>query len=72
MFKVLFWPVPDDMSMTLRKLAQTIYRDIFSIIKKMKISFGQNDAFHILAQNIDCECTLDAPQRGGSNEYTQK
>ena len=27
--------------------------------------------FHIFAQNIDCEYTLEPPQRGGSNEYPQ-
>ena len=25
--------------------------------------------FHISAQNIDCEYSLEPPQRGGSNEY---
>ena len=27
--------------------------------------------FLFFAQNIDCECTLEPPQRGGSNEYPQ-
>ena len=25
--------------------------------------------FHISAQNIDCEYSLELPRRGGSNEY---
>ena len=25
--------------------------------------------FHISAQNIDCEYSLEPPRRGGSNEY---
>ena len=27
--------------------------------------------FHISAQNIDCEYSLEPPRRGGSNEYPQ-
>ena len=29
------------------------------------------DIFLIFAQNIDCVYTLEAPRRGGSNEYLQ-
>ena len=29
------------------------------------------DIFHISAQNIDCEYSLEPPRRGGSNEYLQ-
>ena len=29
------------------------------------------DIFHISAQNIDCEYSLEPPRRGGSNEYPQ-
>ena len=29
------------------------------------------DNFHISAQNIDCEYSLEPPRRGGSNEYPQ-
>ena len=29
------------------------------------------DIFHISAQNIDCEYSLEPPRRGGSNEYRQ-
>ena len=28
-------------------------------------------SFHICAQNIDCGCLLEPPQRGGSNGYPQ-
>ena len=27
--------------------------------------------FHMSAQNIDCEYSLEPPRRGGSNEYPQ-
>ena len=27
--------------------------------------------FHISAQNIDCECSLEPPRWGGSNDYSQ-
>ena len=37
---------------------------IFFQIKK-------NDIFYISAQNIDCECSLEPPRWGGSNEYPQ-
>ena len=30
-----------------------------------------SDNFHISAQNIDCEYSLEPPRRGGSNEYPQ-
>ena len=30
-----------------------------------------SDNFHISAQNIDCECSLEPARQGGSNEYSQ-
>ena len=30
-----------------------------------------SDIFYISAQNIDCGYSLEPPQRGGSNEYSQ-
>ena len=30
-----------------------------------------SDNFHISAQNIDCEYSLEPPRRGRSNEYPQ-
>ena len=38
----------------------------------VKLGFtGVYIIFHISAQNIDCGYSLEPPQRGGSNEYTQ-
>ena len=37
--------------------------------KNWKFSDKISDIFHISAQNIDCEYSLEPPRRGGSNEY---
>ena len=38
----------------------------------VKLGFtGVYIIFHISAQNIDCEHSLEPPRRGGSNEYPQ-
>ena len=40
-------------------------------IKKWNFSDKKkSDFFHIPAQNIDCEYSLEPPRRGGSNEYS--
>ena len=39
--------------------------------EKCKFSDKKSDIFHISAQNIDCWYSLEPPQRGGSNEYSQ-
>ena len=39
--------------------------------KNWKFSDKNSDIFHISAQNIDCEYSLEPPRRGGSNEYPQ-
>ena len=39
------------------------------ITKKRTFSDKNSDSFHISAQNIDCEYSLEPTQRGGSNEY---
>ena len=39
--------------------------------RKRKFSDKISDIFHISAQNIDCEYSLEPRQRGGSNEYPQ-
>ena len=39
--------------------------------KNWKFSDKKTDIFHISAQNIDCEYSLELPQQGGSNEYPQ-
>ena len=37
----------------------------------MKIAMENYNISNIVAQNIDCECTLEPHRRGGSNEYPQ-
>ena len=39
--------------------------------RKRKFSNKNADIFHISAQNIECEYSLEPPRRGGSNEYHQ-
>ena len=39
--------------------------------KNRKFSDKNSDSFHISAQNIDCEYSIEPPRRGGSNEYPQ-
>ena len=39
--------------------------------KILKFSDKSADIFHISAQNIDCEYSLEPPRRGGSNKYLQ-
>ena len=39
--------------------------------KNENFQIKNSDIFQILAQNIDCEYSLEPPQRGGSNEYPQ-
>ena len=39
--------------------------------KKWKFSDNNSDIFHISAQNIDCEYSLELPQWGISYEYPQ-
>ena len=46
------------------------YAEKFSALK-IKIFGRKVLIFNILAQNIDCEYTLEPPRRGGSNEYPQ-
>ena len=47
-----------------------IYRN-FHFQKLKKIQIKNFDSFHISAQNIDCEYSLEPPRQGGSNEYPQ-
>ena len=55
---------------TLRKHA---YSNILEFLppKNENFQMKNSDNFHISAQNIDCECSLEPPRRGGSNEYPQ-
>ena len=39
--------------------------------QKRKVTDKNSDIFHISAQNIDCEYSLEPPRRGSSNEYPQ-
>ena len=47
------------------------YTAIFHGCKNDNFQMKFFDIFLIFAQNIDCGYTLEPPQRGGSNEYTQ-
>ena len=47
------------------------YTAIFHGCKKDNFQIKNCDIFLIFAQNIDCEYTLEPPQRDGSNEYPQ-
>ena len=54
---------------TIRKHA---YSNILNISPPKTESFSdkkKSDIFHISAQNIDCEYSLESPRRGGSKEY---
>ena len=57
-------------SLTLRKHARSLYRNIFGC-ENLKFHFNFFDIFLIFAQNIDCGYTLEPPRQGGSNEYPQ-
>ena len=39
--------------------------------KNENFQMKNSDNFHISAQNIDYEYSLETPRRGGSNEYPQ-
>ena len=43
----------------------------FHLLKTENFQTKNFDIFHISAQNVDCGCLLELPQRGGSNEYPQ-
>ena len=47
------------------------YTAIFHGCKNDNFQMKFFDIFLIFPQNIDCEYTLEPPQRGGSNEYPQ-
>ena len=60
---------------SLRAITKTrLYVQIYWIFynqKKENFQIKNSDILHIPAQNIDCRCSLQPPQRGGSNEYLQ-
>ena len=43
----------------------------FHLLKNWKFLDKNSDNFHISAQNIDYGYSLELPQRGSSNEYSQ-
>ena len=54
-------------------LRKHVYSNILKILppKNEKFQIKKSDIFQDSAQNIDCEYSLEPPQRGGSNEYPQ-
>ena len=54
-------------------LRKHAYSNILKILppKNETFQIKNSDIFHISAQNIDCGYSLEPPQRGGSNKYTQ-
>ena len=49
------------------------YSNILKILqlKKENFQIKNSDIFHIPAQNIDCEYSLELPQQGSSYKYPQ-
>ena len=58
---------------TTTSLRKHAYSNILEFLppKNENFQMKHSDNFHISAQNIDCECSLEPPQLGGSNEYPQ-
>ena len=58
-------------SSSLLALRKHAYSNILKILPPKNENFQKkiSDIFHISAQNIDCEYSLEPPRRGGSNEY---
>ena len=54
-------------------LRKHAYSNIQKILPPKNENFQVKNSgiFHISAHNIDCEYSLEPPQRGGSNEYPQ-
>ena len=59
--------------LTVYSLRKHAYSNILNILQPKKENFyiKNSNIFHILAQNIDCEYSLELPRRGSSNEYPQ-
>ena len=60
----------DDQADLITKTCLFKYTENFTT-KNEHFQIKNSDIFHISAQNIDCEYSLEPPQRGGSNEYPQ-
>ena len=54
---------------TLRKYAYSNIYIKFHLQKLKIFRYKNSDIFHISAQNIDYEYSLEPPRRGGSNGY---
>ena len=58
-----------------KSLQKHAYSNILKILpQKKNWNFSDKkffDIFHISAQNVNCEYSLEPPRRGGSNEYPQ-
>ena len=54
-------------------LQKQAYSNILKILPPKYENFQMKNCeiFHISAQNIDCEYSLEPPRRGGFNEYPQ-
>ena len=50
-----------------------LFKYILKILspKNENFQIKNSDSFHISAQNIDCEYSLELPQQGSSNKYQQ-
>ena len=59
----VLWPLRKHAYSTILKILPQKKKEIFQI--------KNSDMFHISAQNIDCEYSLEPPRRGGSNDYPQ-
>ena len=59
--------------MIFQPLRKQAYSNILKILpsKNENFQIKIQTIFNISAQNIDCGCSLEPPQRGGSNEYPQ-
>ena len=74
-FRQLFWSdkkkkkkKSNQNNFALRKHAYSNIQKFLSP-KNENFQIKKSDIFHISAQNIDCEYSLEPPWRGGSNEY---
>ena len=67
------FPRPDDVFVQICKSLPIHYSNILKNLpaKNKYFQIKNFDIFHISAQYINCEYSLEPPQRGGSNGYPQ-
>ena len=60
-------------SSAVSSLRKHVYSNILKTLQPKKENFQikNSNTFHIPAQNIDCEYSLEPPRQGDSNEYPQ-